>query len=270
MPRANRYFIPGFVWHITHRCHKREFLLKFGHDRKRWLFWLFEAKKRYRLKILNYCITSNHIHLLVIDTGKDIIAKSMQLVAGRVAQEYNQRKNRSGAFWEDRYHATAIMKDTYLLQCMIYIDLNMVRVGIVKHPSDYSFCGYNEIISSPKRYALIDTNSLTRYCGFSKKASIIKTYKKWINNACSNTNHIKDSKWSESIAVGSNEFVTEISAKLGNRLKSREVKEENGIYHLKESTSSYTTNSSILINTSFDNTVYWNNNDVTNFNLNFY
>jgi putative transposase len=27
MPRANRYFLPGYVWHITHRCHKREFLL---------------------------------------------------------------------------------------------------------------------------------------------------------------------------------------------------------------------------------------------------
>ena len=27
MPRANRYFVPGYVWHITHRCHKQEFLL---------------------------------------------------------------------------------------------------------------------------------------------------------------------------------------------------------------------------------------------------
>ena len=27
MPRANRYFIPGQIWHLTHRCHKREFLL---------------------------------------------------------------------------------------------------------------------------------------------------------------------------------------------------------------------------------------------------
>ena len=29
MPRANRHYIPGYVWHITHRCHKKEFLLKF-------------------------------------------------------------------------------------------------------------------------------------------------------------------------------------------------------------------------------------------------
>ena len=23
MPRTNRYFLPGHVWHITHRCHER-------------------------------------------------------------------------------------------------------------------------------------------------------------------------------------------------------------------------------------------------------
>jgi putative transposase len=43
MPRASRYYIPGYVWHITHRCHKKEFLLRFGRDRRRWLKWLFEA-----------------------------------------------------------------------------------------------------------------------------------------------------------------------------------------------------------------------------------
>ncbi len=80
MPRANRYYIPGYVWHITHRCHKKEFLLKFARDRRQWVEWLFEAKKRYGLCILNYMVTSNHIHLLVADEGKrDTIPRSIQL-----------------------------------------------------------------------------------------------------------------------------------------------------------------------------------------------
>jgi hypothetical protein len=33
MPRANRYFLPGHIWHITHRCHQKKFLLKFARDR---------------------------------------------------------------------------------------------------------------------------------------------------------------------------------------------------------------------------------------------
>jgi REP element-mobilizing transposase RayT len=50
---------------------------------------MFEAKKRFGLCVLNYVVASNHIHLLVQDTGEGIIARSMQLIAGRTGQEYN-------------------------------------------------------------------------------------------------------------------------------------------------------------------------------------
>jgi putative transposase len=156
MPRANRYFLPGHIWHITHRCHQKQFLLKFARDRRRYLYWVFEARKRFGLCVLDYMVTSNHVHLLVKDTGEDAIAQSMQLIAGRMAQEYNERKNRHGAFWEDRYHATAIETDEHLHRCLIYIDLNMIRAGAVNHPSKWAHSGYREIQKPPKRYAIID------------------------------------------------------------------------------------------------------------------
>ena len=43
------------------------FKTNFARDRRRWLQWLFEAKNRYGSRILNYMVTSNHIHLLVVD-----------------------------------------------------------------------------------------------------------------------------------------------------------------------------------------------------------
>ena len=79
-------------------------------------------------------VTSNHIHLLVYDRGNDAIHHSMQLIAGRTGQEFNQRKKRKGAFWEDRYHATAVDTGEYLARCIAYIDMNMVRNGVVAHP----------------------------------------------------------------------------------------------------------------------------------------
>lgn len=97
MPRANRHFLPGYVWHITHRCHRKSFLLKFARDRRAYLHWLFEAKKRFGVSVLNYTVTCNHVHLLVKDTGPGVIANSIQLTAGRTGQEYNQRKARHGA-----------------------------------------------------------------------------------------------------------------------------------------------------------------------------
>jgi len=145
MARAHRHFLPGHIWHITHRCHKKEFLLKFSRDRHNWIRWLFEAKKRYGLCVLNYIVTSNHIHLLVKDTKEGAIPESMQLIAGRTAQEYNQRKKRKGAYWEDRYHATAIESDEHFFQCLVYIDMNMVRAGVVKHPKGWLHSGYQQI-----------------------------------------------------------------------------------------------------------------------------
>ncbi len=74
------------------------------------------------------------------DNGqRDTIPKSIQLIAGRIGQEYNQRKSRKGAFWEDRYHAAAIAFDEHLFKCMVYIDMNMVRAGVVKHPAEWPF-----------------------------------------------------------------------------------------------------------------------------------
>jgi hypothetical protein len=62
--------------------------------------------------------------MVVDDKDNMTIPKAIQFTAGRIAQEYNQRKKRKGAYWEDRYHATAIETGRYLLRCLVYIDLN--------------------------------------------------------------------------------------------------------------------------------------------------
>ncbi|MBN1601455.1 MAG: transposase [Chitinispirillaceae bacterium] len=254
MPRANRYFLPGYTYHLTHRCHNREFLLKFELEKKRWIHWLFEAKKRFGLKILNYCVTSNHIHLLVVDTGNDVIAKSMQLIEGRVAQEYNHRKNRNGAFWEDRYHATAVMHEMHLLQCSIYIDLNMVRAAAINHPKEYKYTGFNEIVNHRDRYQLIDRIALKNYCGFSDLDTFLKEYKYLIDTSIS----VHDDRWTSNVAVGSEEYTREIKQKLGVKAKFMEVTADGNLAGLKEPQyfyfSDFDTKNSDL---SFDNRVFW-------------
>lgn len=119
------------------------------------LHWVFEAKKRFGLSVLNYMVTSTQVDLLVKATGSDFIAQSMQLIAGRTAQEYNERKNRHGAFWEDRYHATAIEADEHLHRCLVYIEANMVRAGAVSHFGDLEQSGYGGI-QNPSGYAWFD------------------------------------------------------------------------------------------------------------------
>lgn len=243
MARAKRHYIPGLIWHLTHRCHKREFLLKFARDRERWLFWLFQAKKKYNTCILNYALTSNHIHLLVFDKNKRrSIPSTMNLVEARTAQEYNQRKKRRGAFWEDRYHATAVESGSHLIQCMIYIDLNMVRAGVVNHPEEWAFCGFREIQSSKQRYTLIDVSTLIKLLNLENRDHCRKIYKDWIDRAVQAKKLSRESKWTESIAVGSKEFIEKVRSELKHKARGREIIEENESYHLRETQVSYKTN----------------------------
>ena len=239
MPRANRHFLPGHVWHITHRCHQRKFLLKFARDRRRYLHWVFEAKKRFGLCVLDYAVTSNHIHLLVKDTGANVIAESIQLIAGRTAQEYNQRKGKQGAFWEDRYHATAIEIDEHLHRCVIYIDLNMVRAGAVSHPVEWAHSGYREIQLPPERYAVIDLNGLTELCGFAEVGDFQKAHRQWVEQALAIKSGVRDDRWSEAIAVGSLAFVEKVKTELGVKALHREFEPVGEAYALREPSETY-------------------------------
>lgn len=272
MPRANRHFIPGLIWHITHRCHKKEFLLKFRRDKLVWMQWALQAKIRYGLIILNFMITSNHIHLLgmagrrrsegvvvragvggavgdgvgigsgkggIAGTGaisntndEPAIARALQLMQGRVAQEYNRRKDRHGAFWEDRYHATAIETGAQFARCMTYIDMNMVRAGVVAHPREWPYCGYGELVRpndrirpprASKLIDLVDTSALMTLVGARDIGELAAMRAKWIDQALRKGKVEREAIWTESVAVGSQAFLLRMQARLGSKLGAFEI-----------------------------------------------
>ncbi len=211
MPRASRIFEPGQVFHITHRCHKREFLLKFRQDRERYRYWLYQARKRYGFCVLNYMITSNHIHLLVMCTTEDIIPSSMQLVAGRTAQEYNLRKKRNGAFWEDRYHVSIVEAGEYFHRCFIYIDLNMVRTGRVHNPLHWEFCGYYELFYGKQRYQVLSINGVLELLGYQSIKEFRDNHPLLIEEILKENTLPREPLWTENKIIGSELFQKKFS-----------------------------------------------------------
>ena len=156
-------------------------------------------------------VTCNHVHFLIKDTGPNVIARSMQLIAGRTGQGYIERNGRHGAFWEDRYHATAIETDEPLHRCIVYIDLNMVRAGVVRHPVKWATSSYHEIQQPPKRYAVIDLPGLVALCGFSKLADFQQAHRQWVETALEGGSAVRETQWSEAVAVGSLAFACQVS-----------------------------------------------------------
>jgi len=187
-------------------------------------------------------VTSNHIHLLVFDSGdKKTISQSMQLIAGRTAQEFNQRKCRNGAFWQDRYHATAVETGDHLRQCLVYIDMNMVRAGVVNHPAEWEFCGYNEIQMPKQRYSLVDQQMLHSVAGSGNEDAFRNSHRSWVKDALRVNSNQRENLWTESIAVGNKSFVEKVKERLGYKARGRRitVSESGPGAELRESVAAY-------------------------------
>jgi putative transposase len=118
MPRRRRGFGPGGACcHLTQRCVNGEFRMKFKCDRRNHVERLREGVSRHAVVLLDYVATLNHTHVLVWSEHASEISGLMQYVSGVTAQDYNRRKERRGAYWTDRYHATLVQSERHLGRC---------------------------------------------------------------------------------------------------------------------------------------------------------
>ncbi len=240
MPRANRFQLPGMICHLTHRCHDRSFLLKFARDRNDYRERLRVASKQFDVRLLNYCLTSNHSHAVAIESWCGGISRMMQKLEGDFASAFNRRKHRSGAFWEDRYHCTMVQDGAHLCNCIQYVDLNMVRAGVVSHPRDWDWCGYQEIIGEKTRYRLLDLELLSELLGKPDPETLAIEYRMQIQRAIAGKRLDREKRWTESIAVGSAAYVREIAHVIRReRLRPRMEEEVDGSWTVWEPSSDY-------------------------------
>lgn len=214
-------------------------------DRQKYRAMLRERIKPYRVSLLTYCITSNHTHLLLRmrDQQTESLSRFMQSLEGDFAQFYNRRKRRTGAFWSDRYHAVMIQDGHHLWRCLKYIDLNMVRAGVVEHPSEWEWTGYKELVGERRRNRLIDQDMLCRALGLEGQEGlelVRKQHRDSISEALAQRELRRQGIWTESVAVGERKWVEDIGGRIRNRMGVIiEQPDEEDLWRVKESGASY-------------------------------
>ena len=77
----------------------------------------------------------------------------------------------------------------------------MVRSGIVDHPSQWPFCGYNEIQEPKRKNVLIDYEKLRASLGLESYDLVKYYHKKWVEECLGNGKNIREDKWSGSVAA---------------------------------------------------------------------
>lgn len=229
----------GGVFHLTQRCHNRAFLLKFARDRDSYRAKLREDLKKHELWLLDYCLTCNHVHLLVDAQDRGEISAWMQSVAGEFARAYNRRKGRTNAFWGDSFHATLVEDGSYLWRCLCYIELNMVRAGVVSHPREWEWLGYGEIIGERKRNRLLDLQRLCWRLGTDDLEAVQKNLEASLAEALAREQVRREPCWTESLVVGSTGFVTRMQPLILSRQETEIVEGADGVWTLREAEGPY-------------------------------
>jgi putative transposase len=201
MARRKRNWVDGACYHITHRCHGRKFLFRFEKYRDFYVRTLYQAQRRYRIAVLNYVVTSNHIHLLLTSSKGENISSALQYLHGAVAQFHNKERTEEGSFWSNRFHSTRVQSGAHLGRCLFYIDLNMVRAKVVRHPSKWRHCGHHELIKPRERYRVVDRKRLCQKLGVDVDCQFLDWYRKTLRCKIANLQPRED-YWSKALAVG--------------------------------------------------------------------
>ena len=239
MSRSVRNLLDQCSYHVTHRCHNRQFLFRFTNERDSYVKLLREMSRRFKVDVLDYMVTSNHVHLLLWAKSSEYISEGMRFVQGTIAQNYNRKCNREGAFWRDRFHATLIQDGAHLSRCLFYIEFNMVRAGVVAHPRDWRWSGYDELTGKRQRYRVLNRDCLAHRLGHQEDEAKLSAWFMRTMDEKVDGYHTRESWWSESMAVGDAEWIRALSGKIsGSTKKIERISSDYGI-EINEDSISY-------------------------------
>lgn len=156
-------FVPGNIWLLTQRCYRDKPLLIDSVDRRRWMYWLFQARRRFGLSVLNYVALPTEVSLLVMDRRRGEIRSTMPFLAEAMAKDYQQHHQQTTPLWESGYEAMQLNLDVKGLgHCLSDMDVSVVRAKVAAHPKLWKESGYHELQHPPKRARRVDFTALQR------------------------------------------------------------------------------------------------------------
>ncbi len=129
------------IYHVTAKANRKEFIFEPDIIKEMFVEILKAAKKRYKFRIKNFCIMTNHIHLMIKPlNGKDL-SKIMQWILSKFAVRFNKFYGYQGHVWYDRFKSKIFETYSHYKAAYEYINNNPVKAGIVMRAEDYFYCG---------------------------------------------------------------------------------------------------------------------------------
>lgn len=155
MPRTRRFAPPGLWYHVTQRGNCRQDVFFRPEDRRTYLTLLRSHADRAGLRVLGYCLMTNHVHLICQPLTPTALATAVGCTHGAYAQLIHRREQRIGHLWQGRFYSCPL-DDGHLWAALAYVERNPVRAGLVPYCDQWPWSSAAAHTGGQDAAALID------------------------------------------------------------------------------------------------------------------
>ena len=145
MPRTSRQKSKTGIYHVMMRGINRQNIFENDEDKIKFLDIISKCKELSGFRLLGYCLMSNHVHILLKEE-EESIEKIFRRIGARYVYWYNEKYNRSGHLFQDRFKSEVVENDGYFLTVLRYILQNPIKAEMVVSLSSYKWSSYNDYI----------------------------------------------------------------------------------------------------------------------------
>ena len=163
MPRIRRVVEVGVPHHITQRGNNRQNIFLSEVDYQVYLRLLRNECRRYGMRLLGYCLMTNHIHLVAIPDQPDSLACAIGRAHVNYTQLVNRRHRRAGHLWQSRYYSCPLGRQ-HLRLALAYVDLNPLRAGLVERAVDYKWSSASAHVTAGDSQEMLDIELWQEFC----------------------------------------------------------------------------------------------------------
>lgn len=132
---------PALLYHVTQRATDQEVFFRDDFDRSGFESILIKTADRYGFELIDYCLMTNHYHLLLL-LRVPTLPIAMQYLAARHVEHFNRRHLRRGHLVQAPYHAEPVVTEGHYLEVRRYLAMNPVEAGICRRPEEWPWGGY--------------------------------------------------------------------------------------------------------------------------------
>ncbi|HEY6824372.1 MAG TPA: transposase [Steroidobacteraceae bacterium] len=117
---------------------------------------LEEARGRFGLRIIEFSVLGNHLHLVVEADNNDALSRGMQGLNIRIARALNGVMRTNGSVFADQYHPRLLRTPTELVNAIAYVLGNAEHHYGSRGPDRYSStaCNRRRLLSHPRTWLL--------------------------------------------------------------------------------------------------------------------